>query len=414
MNNSDLETTDTQSASKLLAGQPRSDGNRMPTALGRLKEFEGKRAETIEIVIAPRQADITAHRRNVGIELDEFLLLKILSDHYRHVRITQIDNRQDLERIANRRPSLVFSGVKFFTFDGEDLWLNDFLDLHGIACIASGRSALLTERDKARAKSVVSQAGVATAEYFVTEPDEHPTVDSVPLEFPLFVKPLTGGDSRGVDANSVVHDFESFRRKVLEIHQSQKSRAIVETFLPGREYSVGILEDVSSGTLRTMPIEIVTVRNSNGDRILDYDVKRQDVETVAPVTDATVRLQLGNLAKAAFRALGGRSLGRIDIKMSSGDVPHFIEANLMPGLLKGYFYRSCLLNVGMSYDAMILAIAENGLASRIEELDSAQVRPGEEISIQKTISAAYLGMSEPKFRTVQFIAEHVSTYDDRE
>ena len=386
----------------------------MPTALGGLKQFEGKRAEAIEIVIAPRQADITAHRKNVGIELDEALLLKILSDHYRHVRITQIDSRQDLERIADRRPGLVFSGVKFFTFDGEDLWLNDFLDLHGIAYIASGRSALLTERDKARAKSVVSRAGVATAEFFVAEPDEHRTVDSVLLAFPLFVKPLTGGDSRGVDANSVVHDFASLERKVLEIHESQKSPSIVETYLPGREYSVGILEDVSSGTLRSMPIEIVTERNGNGDRILDYDVKRQDVETVAPVTDATVRLQLGNLAKAAFRALGGKSLGRIDIKMSSDDVPHFIEANLMPGLRKGYFYRSCLFNCGMSYDAMILAIAENGLASRIEEIDSDPTGPGEEISIQKKVSAAYLGMSEPKFRIVPFTAEKVSTHGNDE
>lgn len=404
MNNLDFEKADTKSASKLRSGQPRSDGNRMLTALGGMKRFKGKRPETIEIVIAPRQADMTAHRKNVGIELDEFLLLKILSDHYRHVRITQIDSRRDLEQIAVRRPNLVFSGVKFFTFDGEELWLNDFLDLHGVAYIASGRSALLLERDKACAKSVVSKAGVATADYFVAAPGDHETVGSVPLAFPLFVKPLIGGDSRGVDSNSVVHDFESLKRKVLEIHETQDSRAIVETYLPGREYSVGILEDVSSGTLRTMPIEIVTDCNRNGDRILDFDVKRQDLETVAPVKDATVRLRLGNLAKAAFRSLGGKSLGRIDIKMSSDDVPHFIEANLMPGLRKGYFYRGCLLNFGMSYEAMILTIAENGLASRIEQIDSALTCSSVETSIQKTISAAYLGMSESKFPTAPFTA----------
>ncbi len=368
----------------------------------------------IEIVIVPHPADIVVHRENVGIELDETLILEILSDRYRHVAITQIRTRHDLEQMASRRPDLVFSGVKYFTFDGEELWLNDFLDLHGIAYIASGRSALLTERDKARAKSVVRRAGVATAEFFVTEPDEHRTVDTVQLAFPLFVKPLTGGDSRGVDANSVVHDFASLERKVLEIHESQKSPSIVETYLPGREYSVGILEDVSSGTLRSMPIEIVTERNGNGDRILDYDVKRQDVETVAPVTDAAVRLQLGNLAKAAFRALGGKSLGRIDIKMSSDDVPHFIEANLMPGLRKGYFYRSCLFNCGMSYEAMILGIAENGLASRIEEIDSAQFLLSEEDTIQRTIGAANLRIREPRFRTVPFTPEQTSAHGDDE
>jgi len=45
-------------------------------------------------------------------------------------------------------------------------------------------------------------------------------------------------------------------------------------------------------------------------------------------------------------------------------VPHFIEANLMPGLRKGYFYRSCLLNLNMSYEQMILTVADNGLSSQ--------------------------------------------------
>ena len=359
----------------------------MPNTRDQLHGVEIRRAETIEVVIAPRRADTTEHRKNVGIELDESLVLKILSDRYRNARITQIDSREDLMLIAARQPDLVFSGVKFFTFEGKDLWLNDFLDLHGIAHISSRRSALVAERDKAYAKSVVSRAGVATAEYFVTEPDDHLTVESVPLAFPLFVKPLTGGDSRGVDANSVVHDFKSLKRKVLDIYETQKSRSIVETYLSGREYSVGILEDVSGGMLRTMPIEIVTERNGNGDRILDYDVKLLDTETVLPVTDATLRLQLGNLAKAAFIALGGRSLGRVDIKMGHGDVPHFIEANLMPGLRKGYFYRSCLINFGMSYEEMILAIAENGLSSKKAEFSSNNtLKNGKEL-IPKLLSA---------------------------
>jgi len=50
--------------------------------------------------------------------------------------------------------------------------------------------------------------------------------------------------------------------------------------------------------------------------------------------------------------------------MDSSGVPHFIDANLMPGLRKGYFYRSCLLNLNMSYEQMILTITDNGLSSK--------------------------------------------------
>lgn len=369
MRNSIVDVTDTLNGAHSRTEHARHHLGGLPLVPDERCALASKRDETIEIVIAPQPAGIAAHRKNVGIEIDEALVQKILSDRYQLVTITQIRTRRDLERLAIRRPDLVFSGVKYFTFDSEDLWLNDFLEVHGIAYIASGRSALDNEHDKARAKSLVRAANVATAEFFLTAPGEHPTAGTLPLPFPLFVKPVTGGDSRGVDAKSVVHDFDGFRRKVSDIHENQMSQALVETYLSGREYSVGILEDASNGELRAMPIEIIAAPNSNGDRILDYDVKKQDSEAVAPVTDAATRLKLGTIAKAAFRALGGKSLGRIDIKMSHANVPNFIEANLMPGLRRGYFYRACLLNLDMTYEAMILAIADNGLATRSDTPD---------------------------------------------
>ena len=79
--------------------------------------------------------------------------------------------------------------------------------------------------------------------------------------------------------------------------------------------------------------------------------------------DSKILNDLSKLAKDAFTALGGKSLGRIDIKMNHLGEPHFIEANLMPGLQKGYFYRSCALNLDMNYDDMIYSITNTGLSS---------------------------------------------------
>jgi len=108
----------------------------------------------------------------------------------------------------------------------------------------------------------------------------------------------------------------------------------------------------------------VVKKNINGHRILDYNIKESDHEKVITVSDSKIFNQLSDLSKNAFTALGGKSLGRIDIKMNHRGVPHFIEANLMPGLRKGYFYRSCLLNLNMSYEQMILTVADNGLSSQ--------------------------------------------------
>ena len=112
-----------------------------------------------------------------------------------------------------------------------------------------------------------------------------------------------------------------------------------------------------------MPIEIIVKKNIDGHCILDFEVKKNDEESVTIVSDVVIFDKLSRLAKDSFRALGGKSLGRIDVKMDHLGVPHFIEANLMPGLRKGYFYRSCVLNLDMSYDDMIFSIASNGLSS---------------------------------------------------
>jgi len=326
--------------------------------------YPNKIDKTIEIVIVPKLADITANQQNVGIVLDEKLILKILSKRYRNVSITEINTENDLKKLALRKPDLVFSGVKYFYFDGGIIWLNDYLELHDISYIASNRTALHNEHDKSIAKKIIQKANIRTADFFTTEPGEHQNEMSIPIAFPLFIKPLTGGDSRGVDANSIVYDFLSFQTKVLDIKRKHNLRSLVETYLSGKEYSVSILQDHSNGNLIAMPIEIVVKKNINGHRILDYDIKDNDHEKVIEVSDSKIFNQLSDLSKNAFTALDGKSLGRIDIKMDHRGVPHFIEANLMPGLRKGYFYRSCLLNLNMSYEQMILTVADNGLSSQ--------------------------------------------------
>ena len=139
--------------------------------------------------------------------------------------------------------------------------------------------------------------------------------------------------------------------------------ALVESYLVGSEFSVGILEDEKSGVLTAMPIEIIAPKNKGGHRVLDFDIKRLDQEKVRQVKNKTLRKKLSETGTSAFAALGGRSFGRIDIKLCAKGIPHFIEANLMPGLSKGYFYRSCAINLGITYDEMILLLCSNRLKS---------------------------------------------------
>ena len=323
-----------------------------------------KITKAIEIVIVPNFGEANSHQDNVGIILEEKKILKILSKRYKNVAITEINCQQDLEELVARKPDLVFSGVKYFIFNNRKVWLNDYLEMFGISYIASSKLALDNESNKNQAKKLMQKAKIKTADFFITNPGEYLDETLIPIKFPLFIKPVTGGDSRGIDKHSIVLNFESFVAKVLDIKTEQNSSSLVETYLSGKEYSVGIFEDSINGSLRAMPIEIIVKKNIDGHCILDFDVKKNDEEKVIPVTDIKIFNKVSKLAKDSFKALGGKSLGRIDIKMNHLGIPHFIEANLMPGLRRGYFYRSCVINLGMSYEDMIFSIANTGLSSQ--------------------------------------------------
>lgn len=327
----------------------------------------------IEIVTVLENASLQTEQQNVGITLDIPVIFDVLSQRYEKVSVSVIKTADDLKVLTLKKPDLVFSGIKYFCFDAqdgvadEDAWLSNFLDAHRIAYIGSTVRAYRNSYDKTLAKQIIQDAGIKTAHSFTTQPDEHALIQSLPISFPLFVKPASGGDSKGIDANSIVSDFKGFQAKVLDIYQNHQRRSLVETYLSGKEYTVGVFENAGDGKLTAMPVEIIPGKNKNGDRILDYAAKKDDSEQVLAVTDPRIHTLLSNLATNAFKALEATSHARIDIKMDEDGVPHFLEGNLKPGLGKGYLYRACALNQKMSYEQMIYNITDNALSRHSAE-----------------------------------------------
>jgi D-alanine-D-alanine ligase len=155
----------------------------------------------------------------------------------------------------------------------------------------------------------------------------------------------------------------------------------VESYLPGREFSVALLEYMDSDKLLAMPVELITEPNAQGDSILGQTVKSEDTEHVVAVTDLALRGQLSKFAKSVFRALGARDYGRIDIRLDAHGQPQFLEANLIPGLAKhdfvSYFTAACEINQAMSYDVMILELVALCL--------DRYIAPDEELEIEATM-----------------------------
>ena len=317
--------------------------------------------KSIEILKVPVSKHPKSNNDHIGFDVDERLIKKILIMRYQKVSITTIQSKNDLDKLVLRKPDLVFSGVKYFNFKKEKIWLNDFLKQNNISHITSSAKDLQSESNKSIAKDIIRKAKIITANSLVVYANKMPKSFALPMPFPVFVKPLIGGNSKGVDEHSVVTNSTELKKKIKDIQKKYNCASIVETYLRGKEYTVGIMQDTVTGNLIALPAEIIIEKNKQGQRILDFQMKKENTEELIKVSDIKLFNVLADMAKKSFKALKGRSIGRIDIRMNENFIPHFIEANLMPGLRGGYFYRCCNLNLNINYQEMILRIVNNGL-----------------------------------------------------
>jgi len=329
-------------------------------------------------------------------------IFDVLCKHYTSVGITIVNDLSDFKAVINRRPDLVFLGMKFVPVDHAlgladpaKAWIADYLDKRGIAYTGSDRMAHEFGVNKPLSKQRVLDAGLNTSKFYVAR-QNHPQVrDDMPLAFPLFIKPTSRGGGAGIDDNSVANNFVEMESKILSIATRLKSDSLVEEYLPGREFSVGVLKDEYSGEFSVMPIELIAQPNKQGIRLLSAQIKSSNTERALEVTDEIIKTKVTALAINAFHALGARDYGRIDIRMDSAGTPHFLEANLMPNLFSGYgsFPKACVLNMGLDYESMVLRIAGLGLARSTDMID-------EEFERNRLIVPAL----EPAFETVGLTA----------
>lgn len=300
------------------------------------------------------------------------LLYEALSNNYSKVEISFIKNKKDLKDLVIKKPDLVISGIKYLGFDIKSVlrnsttktWFPEYLDEHNILYTGSAKNAIELEFDKSKSKKIVSKYGCNTAPFFVAKPNQY-AENEIPLDFPLFIKPLYEGDSRGIDSNSLVYNFKKYKRKISSIEENQGTESLVEKYLGGKEYTVGIIQDFKNNSYQIYPIELLAEQNTKGDRILGFADKIADNEQALKIEDKEIKDRISKLAVDSFKALGARGYGRIDIKMDEQGTPYFLEANLIPGLGMGYFYRCYNLNTGLNYEQMILDIVRNSFANNL-------------------------------------------------
>ncbi|HVU19608.1 MAG TPA: ATP-grasp domain-containing protein [Rhizomicrobium sp.] len=248
------------------------------------------------------------------------------------VRIGAVKNL--INRLAKgERFDAVFNFCEGLKGIAREAQVPAILDIYDIPYVFSDPLTLALTLDKGMCKRVVRDAGVPTVDFRVIE--KISDVKKVDLPFPLFLKPVREGSGKGVGADSKVENARDLKRVAQNLLTKFSQPVLVEEFLPGREFTVGILGTGDDAAVLGVS-EIVPIGNWVGDGY-GYENKEYSDDKVSIVeADEESSKSAGEVALAAWRALRCRDSGRIDIRCDADNKPHFIEVNPIAGLRPDY------------------------------------------------------------------------------
>jgi D-alanine-D-alanine ligase len=233
------------------------------------------------------------------------------------------------------------------------------LDLYGIPYVFSDPLVCCLTLDKAACKRVVRDLGLPTPDFAVVRSEAD--LATVDLPFPLFAKPLAEGSSKGVTGRSRVRSREELDAVCRALLARYQQPVLVETFLPGRELTVGILgTGPEARAVAAMEVHLLVGAEAE---VYSYQNKENCEELVRySLATGDVEREAFDLALAAWRGLGCRDGGRVDVRADATGHLNFIEVNVLPGLHPEHSDLPILSNLrGLKYTDLIRQILESAL-----------------------------------------------------
>jgi len=277
------------------------------------------------------------------------------------------DLRQLVAGLRRRRPDLVFNVLESFgggaNATGGEIAVAGVLDLLRLPYTGSGPGELFLRQDKGLAKKIFAFEGLLYPDFAVFTRDAD-LETAGKLRTPLFVKPLTADASIGIDGRSLVHDTRAMLQRVAAIHEELGDSALVEEYVEGREFYVGVLGNREPYALP--PIEMDFSGLPDGvPRILGSAAKWSPGSAEFRGTRATIpdlpdelRARLQRTAVDAYRALRVRDYGRVDLRLTeTGDI-YVIEVNANCYLDRGGELAAAAAAAGLDYPRLIQSIVE--------------------------------------------------------
>ncbi|MGH7531298.1 MAG: D-alanine--D-alanine ligase family protein [Gemmatimonadales bacterium] len=269
------------------------------------------------------------------------------------------------QKLALAHPDIVFNMAEGLHGPCRESHVPAICEYLDIPYTGSDPLALALTLHKGRTKEILAYRGVPTAPFRVVE---HPRdLERLPLPFPLFVKPVAEGSGKGVFVNNLCDCPAGLAERVRFLLQRYDQPVLVETYLPGREFTVAILGNGAEARclpivgfdFTTLPAGAPPVYGFEAKWIWDTATHQLAIFQCPPPPEVPASLQreIETVALDAYRALGCRDWCRVDVRVDRFGVPNVIELNPLPGIIPDPAMNSCFPKAarvaGYGYDELI-------------------------------------------------------------
>ncbi|MHB8770252.1 MAG: D-alanine--D-alanine ligase family protein [Syntrophales bacterium] len=261
--------------------------------------------------------------------------------------------------VAGERWDLVFNIAEGLRGFGREAQVPALLDAYDIPYTFSDPLVLTLTLHKGMTKRIIRDLGIPTPAFAVVESPEE--IAGVRLPFPLFAKPIAEGTGKGVTAASKIADRAELERVCRSLLNTFRQPVLVETFLPGREFTVGI---IGTGAEAFAPavLEVHFLEKAEREVYSYLNKEEWHGRIDYRLADDPMARLAEKTALAAWRGLGCRDGGRIDLRADADGIPQFMEVNPLAGLRPGHSDLPILCELaGMPYRELIAGIMRSAL-----------------------------------------------------
>ena len=279
-----------------------------------------------------------------------------------------LDNGYQVDRIghikaltrklaAGERWDMVFNIAEGISGFGREAQVPALLEAYNIPYTFSGPLGQALTLHKGMTKHVIHDLGIPTPAFTVIKSEED--IAGVALPFPLFAKPVAEGTGKGITALSKINNREELQPVCKNLLNTFRQPVLLETYLPGREFTVGIL-GTGKDAKALGAIEII-LKPTAEKNAYSYENKENYEKLVqyVLVNDDEAR-QAMEISLAAWRGLDLKDAGRVDLRSDAHGLPHFMEVNSLAGLNPVRSDLPILCNLlGITYHELISSIIES-------------------------------------------------------